>query len=363
MTADPETITHGLQDLACAALTYRPVDHASLTEPTTPGAAPLYLHRQAVVNRSRAGHQQSLRWRYPVQIDDHGPAHPLRCAGQGLDGLHRTLGRITNPVTTRQVYPGQIGDGVQLCRPGCSIPARRPQSAKQFGQHIFRVAQNNRIQSRCQGFRVCGTGSAGQNHRMGCAPFIGPPGDTPHLQHDQDIRVVEFMLQRKPHSVKVRHGRVAFQAEQRQPGFSQSLLHVQSGREDPFGSQIGLGVDQGVQHLRPQVTHADLIQIGIGQKQSGLQLSRILANRSHLTAGVLPGTAYSPQDVIVVVVFHAGPTYHSPHESQKSLAKQREPRQHGGAQTLEREKGGYCSICHQDNKRPVAFFSGIKNSR
>ena len=104
----------------------------------------------------------------------------------------------------------------------------------------------------------------------------------------------------KPMTSNSRERVPRLQAEQRQAARSQLLLHVRPGREDALRQHVRLLIEDVVEDGEPEVRHADVVDVGVGEGQAQRRGVPVLDDGVPLAAGIAGGPCHFAQDGIDV---------------------------------------------------------------
>ena len=97
-------------------------------------------------------------------------------------------------------------------------------------------------------------------------------GDPAEVEHRQDVRVADLVLEREPDDVEPVQRRERLQAVERERVVAERLLEVGQRGEDALAGPVA-GVHQAVEHLEPVVAHAQRVGVGEGQAERPLDTS------------------------------------------------------------------------------------------
>ena len=86
------------------------------------------------------------------------------------------------------------------------------------------------------------------------------------IEHVEDVGVELLVGQAEADHVEVGQSMAGFEAIERHIGRAQFCLHVDPWRVDSLGQHVRPLVDQIVQDGKPQVAHAEVVDVGKGQR-------------------------------------------------------------------------------------------------
>ena len=159
--------------------------------------------------------------------------------------------------------------------------------AHEFRQPLFGVADEEGVHEGRERFRLGRHRPSGEHQRVFRAPLLGANRQPAEVEHGQDIREGEFVLQGEAHQVEVPQRPPGFEAHERKAPLTEFPLHVRPGAEGPFECQVGLVVHHLVEDLRSQVAHADVVHIGETERHPGADpLVGLLHHGEPLAPGV-----------------------------------------------------------------------------
>jgi len=265
----PEGLLGHREQRGGVALPHRPPDHPRLAEPASPGASPGDLEGDAVVDRVHEGDDGPQRVVPPVEIGDDALAHPAALPVQGRD--------------VEALQGGEALESLRAPQPLLPGPQEDPGD---LGDHLLPLADDEGIEEGGHGERVERTGPAGDHDRVAIAPVLRPPGHPPEVEHRQDVRVGQLVLQGEADEVKGPERRAGFERPERQPMLPQPRLHVRPGGVDALGADVRAGVQDGVEDLQAQVGHAHLVGVRKGQGDAQAAGGAVLVRGVGLAAGV-----------------------------------------------------------------------------
>jgi hypothetical protein len=283
----------GVDDLLRPALAHGAVDHAGLAEAAALGAAARHLHGDPVEDGLGGGHGPAGREGILVQVRDERALH--RVGRVGVTGLHHQEAGVRREhglVERGHVQPAQLGQRHQaLTARHASITQGRP-GEHDLGQLGLAVADQEHVDERRDGLRVCGHGAARDDQRVGLPALVRPARDATQVQHLQDVGVGELELQREAHDVEVAQRPPRLEREQRHLVLAELRLHVGPHRVAALGQELRVRVDEPVQDLVAKVAHPDLVHVGEAEEDAAADRVPVLVDLAGLAAQVLGGALH-----------------------------------------------------------------------
>ena len=202
----------------------------------------------------------------------------------------------------RQVEPGDVGPADGAGDPGELVLAGEalvplhllphPADDRQAG---LAVADHEEVDVGGQQLGVLGAGAAGDDEGVDGAAVLGLERDAAQVEHRQQVRVADLVLEREAHDVELGQGRERLQPVEGDLVLAQGFFEVGQGGEGPLAGPA-LGVHEAVEDLEPVVAHAQGIGVGEGQAERPLRLAVVLQDAIQLAAGVLAGGRHIGQD-------------------------------------------------------------------
>jgi len=265
----PEGLLGHREQCRGVPLPHGPPHHSRLTETASPRAAPGDLEGDAVVDRVHERNNGPQREEPPVEIGDDALAHaaPLPLQGRHKEPL-QPCEALEDPGAPKALFPGRQHHGGDL------------------RDHLLALADDEGIEKGSHGKRVERAGSPGNHDGIPVAPVPRAQGDSPEVEHGQDVRVGQLVLQREPDKVESRERRARLEGREPQPAGAQPGLHVRPWGVDALGTDVRVGVQDGVEDLEPQVGHPHLVGVGKGQGDAQAASGAVPARRVGLAADV-----------------------------------------------------------------------------
>ena len=267
-----------------------------MAETAAPAAAALDLDGPPVVHRIDKGHHRPRDRRRQGGDDALSHRHRgFRMAGR-YPGQPAVL-VVTHLVKTRHVQPRYAG------KPAQQLVAR---GARPFGfadrpayleYHLFALADDESIEEIGHGLGVVGRSAAGDDQGMASVPLGGPHRQACQVEHVQQVGKELLVGQAKADDVKVGQRPPALQAEQPQAGGPHGRLHVHPGGKDPLGQHPLGAVEPVVEDGQPMVGHAQIIDVGKGQRPADVVGVPVLDDAIPFAARVAGRLAHLRQDL------------------------------------------------------------------
>jgi hypothetical protein len=132
----------------------------------------------------------------------------------------------------------------------------------------------------------------------GAVPLRGRQGNARQVEHVEDVGVGELVAEREADDVELFQGMTRLQTEEGESGGAHLRLHIRPGGIDTLRQEIRLGVEDIVEDGQPQVGHADVVDVGIGQGKAYRCGLPVLHDGVPLAAGIAGGPAHPGQDAI-----------------------------------------------------------------
>jgi len=200
-----------------------PVDHPRLAETASPDAAPLQLHRHAVLCHGDKGNQGFRRIRGGhgiIQVRLDLPPHPrrdIRVLGpkgrnEGLFPVFlfsgagvRQISTVAHFIQGGHIDPGDLRGCAQKRLPPCFPLLHLTIEVEQGvvgGLPLPDIKQIKKIRHR---FRIAGAGAASDHQGILLRPVLRQKGDPRQVQDLEDICIAQFELERDPQKIKTAH--------------------------------------------------------------------------------------------------------------------------------------------------------------
>ena len=191
------------------------------------------------------------------------------------------------------VEPGDIrpfdrsGDPRELVGPGQRRVAlhRLPEVADD-GQARFTVADDEQVDVGGEQLGVLGSGAAGDDERVVGRTVLGLERDAAKVEHGQDVRIANLILEREAEDVELPERGEGLQRIERQAVLAEGGFEVGERCKGSLARPIA-GVHQAVEDLEPVVAHAEGVGVGERQAEGSLASAMVLADAVELAAKVL----------------------------------------------------------------------------
>jgi hypothetical protein len=96
-------------------------------------------------------------------------------------------------------------------------------------------------------------------------PVLRFDGDAAQIEHAEDIRVVDLMLERKADDVEFAEGAAGLEREKRDGVLAQHRVEIGPGREGALGRPARMPIDAFIQQVIAVIRHAEVVDVGKGQ--------------------------------------------------------------------------------------------------
>ena len=123
--------------------------------------------------------------------------------------------------------------------------------------------------------------------------------DPGEVEHIQDIRVDHLVLQGEPEKIKCCNRAAAFQRKERQPLLTHLFLHIDPRCIDTLRCNICTAVQDLIEDGKPEIAHADLVDIGQCQCKFALYGVPVLAHGIPFAARVARRLQHRLQDTVI----------------------------------------------------------------
>ena len=210
-------------------------------------------------------HDRIGRWGEAVEIEENSLAH---LGAGGVERHHlgdRAVGVMARREEGRHVESGDRGEGPQERR---AVVARRlapgEDDVADVADRLLTVAEQHAVEEGRERLRIEGARAAGDHQGVLGAALCRAQGDAAELEHGEQVRVRELVLQAHADDMKIDERRVALEGHERQPARAQQRLHVGPGRIDALRRDVGSPVEDIVEDLETQVGLRDLVDLGKG---------------------------------------------------------------------------------------------------
>ena len=137
--------------------------------------------------------------------------------------------------------------------------------------------------------------------------------DSCEVEHIQHIRVDHLVLQRETEEIKICNRTTALKREKRNSPRAHLLLHIDPRRIDALCRDVRTAVQNLIENGKPEIAHADLIDIGQCERNSTVNRRPILMHGIPFTPRIPCRFQYRLQDA-VIELHHC---FIIPHNTQK----------------------------------------------
>src|SRR5205823_14350321 len=108
--------------------------------------------------------------------------------------------------------------------------------------------------------------------------------DAAQLEHGEEIRVGELVLEAEPDHLELGERDVTLERDERQPASAEECLQVRPRRENALGRDVRATVEDVVEYLEPEVGLRDLVDLGEGEGESQPYPRGVLPDRAPFVA-------------------------------------------------------------------------------
>ncbi len=282
-----------LQHLLGRALEPRTVDDAGLAEAAALRAAALDLDRHAVVHGLQERHDRRRQRRRQLLHEAlrHARGQPFDRRRHGLD---RAVGVVLGPVEARHVDAPDLRELQQhLVARAAPLLLPLAHEVDDVDDRLLAVAQREHVDEVRQRVRVERAGAAADHERVRVGALLRLHRQARQVEHVQDVRVRALVAQREADDVELAHGVARLEAPERHALGAHRVFHVGPRREDALGQHALAAVDDVVEDAEPQVRHADVVEVGVGEDDADVAGVPVLDGRVPLAAGVARGLLHA----------------------------------------------------------------------
>ena len=152
---------------------------------------------------------------------------------------------------------------------------------------LLAVAEQEAVEEVGQRLGVEGPRPAADDERVALVAVAREQRQVRQIEHGQDVRGGQLVGQREADDVEVRQRPPRLERGERRPLAAQLLLAVDPGGEDALGEVLLAGVDDLVEDLQALVRHAELVEVGEGQRDARGGALEVLAHGVDLAVEVL----------------------------------------------------------------------------
>jgi hypothetical protein len=288
-------------------LAERAVDVARLAEAAALHAPAHHLDAGAVVDDAHVRHHRVGRRREAVEVHQHALADRAEAGLERHDLCDRAVGVMARLEEGRHVEPRDAGERAQ--QRAAVVPVPGEDGVADVAHRLLTVAEQHAVEEGGQRLGVEGARAPGDDDRVARAAGGGAQRDAPQLEHGEEVRVGELVLEAEAHDVEGPEREVALERHEREPARAQQGLQVRPGGVDALGGHVGPAVQDVVENLEAEVGLGDLVDLREREGEAEADGAGVLVDRPPLVAEV----AARPLD-----------------ERQEPLVGLLEGRQHGG---------------------------------
>ena len=130
---------------------------------------------------------------------------------------------------------------------------------------LLALAEHEGVDEGGKGFGVEGAAAPGDDDRVVLAAIAGAGGDAREVEHVEDVRVGQLVLEGEAEEVEIAEGVVRLEAPEGRALASHLRLHVEPGGEGALAEHVVLGVEEVVEDAEAHVRHADVVGVGVGE--------------------------------------------------------------------------------------------------
>ena len=281
-----------------ALFTERAVQKARLTEAAAADAAAQHLHDRAVVDDVEERHDEGFGEIHVVHVVHNALLH--RCGRAVLRdiALHGAVVIVLDVVERRHVDAFDLRGLFQKFVFRLVFGAAAAEQLDYLEVHLLAVAEEKDVDKVGQRLRVARARPARDDDIFQRRAVAAQKRHARELQHVQNIRVAQLVLQREADEVELAHRVAAFEAVERDAVFQHSLLHVDPRRKDALAPDVIDAVHQRIKDLDTEVRHADLVRIRKAERKAHVHLLFIFHDRIELAADVAPRLLHLRQDPV-----------------------------------------------------------------
>jgi hypothetical protein len=208
------------------------------------------------VNDACRGDQKSLGGKRSLHRFQRGAAdrkqlRRAKIATGGIEGSDGSYGEID---------PREIRERIEFFRTGTT--ARGRETLHDGGEGDFAVTHTDGVEERGQRFRRHRSRTSGDDERIIVSPVFGKKRDSSEIQHRQDIRVAQFVLEREADDIEPGKGTSRFERRKRKAVKAQLFLHIDPWAIHPFDIRLVETFEKRIQNLVTDIAHTDLVYVG-----------------------------------------------------------------------------------------------------
>ena len=273
----------------------RTVQKARLTEAAAADAAAEDLMRDAVMHHVDERHDEGLGIIDLVEIADDALCDRRRRAVLRGDRPHGPVLLIGDIIERRHVYAGDPGSvaqkfffrGAALFVHGVEI--------HDLTVDLLPFAEGKQVEKVRDRLRVAGAGAAAHHDGSKTLAVRRAHRQTGKIQHIEDVRIAQLILQREADKVEIPDRVAAFERVKRDVLLPHFFFHIRPRRKHALAPGIRALVRDGVEDLDPEMAHTDLIGIREAERIADIHRVLVLHHLIQLTAGIARGLLHGRQ--------------------------------------------------------------------
>src|SRR5579875_3250139 len=242
-----------------------------------------------------------------VQVDEDPLGDPRARGVERHDLRERPVGAIARGEERRHVEAGDRGERGEE-RPAVP-PIPGAHDVDDFADGLLAVAEQHAVEKRRQRLGVERARPPRDHQRVARPPRRRAQRHPPELEHGEQVRVGELVLEAEADHVEVREREPALERDERQSPRAQERLEVGPGRVDALGGHVRAAIQDLVEDLEAEVGLGDLVDLRERERKPQRRALEVLADGTPLVAEVAPGLLDQRQEALVlrpVGAQHAG---------------------------------------------------------
>jgi hypothetical protein len=130
-------------------------------------------------------------------------------------------------------------------------------------------------------------------------PVAGEQRNAPEVQHREDVRVRQLVLQAEADDLKIAERGRRLERCERQTAGAELGFHVDPGCMDALAVDVRPSVQDIVEDLQAEVGLRDLVHLGEGEGEAQADARRIFPNRASLVAEIPPRLVDETEELFV----------------------------------------------------------------
>src|SRR4030095_6404238 len=151
------------------------------------------------------------------------------------------------------------------------------------------------------GSGVEGARAAGDDKRVAGASLGGAQRNAAEVQHGEDVRVGQLVLETEPDDVKLAERGVGLQRDERMTVLAQHRFEIEPGRIRPLGVDVVASVEQVVEQLQTGMRLRDLVDLREGERDAEVDCRWILAHATELVAEIAPRFSHPGEQALIAL--------------------------------------------------------------